>query len=47
MSKYAKIEAAEVEERYARGWHCLGKATDYTDNPVKLSYFGSNLVTEA
>lgn len=41
---YARIEAAPVEERYARGWHCLGKAEDYTNKPVKLKYFGTNLV---
>jgi 3-ketosteroid 9alpha-monooxygenase subunit A len=44
MSKYAKIEAAPVEERYARGWHCLGKADSYGKTPVKLNYFGSSLV---
>ncbi|MCG8314161.1 MAG: Rieske 2Fe-2S domain-containing protein [Pseudomonadales bacterium] len=44
MSKYAKIEAAPVEERYARGWHCLGKASDYSAKPARLSYFGKNLV---
>lgn len=44
MSKYAKIEAATVEERYARGWHCLGKADSYSKTPVKLSYFGTSLV---
>lgn len=44
MSKYAKIEAAPIEERYARGWHCLGKADSYGKTPVKLNYFGTNLV---
>jgi 3-ketosteroid 9alpha-monooxygenase subunit A len=44
MSKYAKIEAAQIEERYARGWHCLGKATDFTSEPKKLPYFGTSLV---
>lgn len=44
MSKYAKIEAAQVEERYARGWHCLGKVDDFTDKPVQLKYFGTKLV---
>lgn len=44
MSKYAKIEAAVIEERYARGWHCLGKSTDYTATPVSLKYFGTSLV---
>lgn len=44
MSKYAKIEAAPVEERYARGWHCLGKSTSYGKEPVQLNYFGTRLV---
>lgn len=44
MSKYAKIEAAPVEERYARGWHCLGKASDFGRTPVGLKYFGTSLV---
>lgn len=44
MAQYAKIEAAEIEERYARGWHCLGKAEEYTDKPVRLDYFGTKLV---
>lgn len=44
MSKYAKIEAAPVEERYARGWHCLGKSNAYGKTPVQLNYFGSRLV---
>lgn len=44
MSKYARIEAAAVEERYARGWHCLGKSSDFADKAVALKYFGKNLV---
>lgn len=44
MAKYAKIEAAQVEERYARGWHCLGKVSDFTDKPVMLNYFNTKLV---
>jgi len=44
MTKYAKIEAAQVEERYARGWHCLGKVEEFGDKPVQLKYFGTNLV---
>lgn len=39
-----KIEAAPMPERYARGWHCLGLATDYTEKPVRLNYFGTKLV---
>ncbi len=38
------IEAAELPERYARGWHCLGLASEYTEKPVKLNYFGTRLV---
>lgn len=44
MSKYAKIQAAQIEERYARGWHCLGKSTEFTREPRALKYFGTNLV---
>lgn len=44
MNSYAKIEAAEIEERYARGWHCLGLASDFTNTPKKLNYFGTQLV---
>lgn len=40
----AKIEAAVLPERYARGWHCLGLASDYTSEPVALNYFGTKLV---
>ena len=39
-----KIEAQEISPRYARGWHCLGLASNYTDKPVRLDYFGTNLV---
>jgi 3-ketosteroid 9alpha-monooxygenase subunit A len=39
-----KIEAAVVPERYARGWHCLGKASDFTAAPRRLQYFGTKLV---
>jgi 3-ketosteroid 9alpha-monooxygenase subunit A len=39
----AKIEAAVLPERYARGWHCLGLASDYTEKPVALNYFGTKL----
>lgn len=38
------IKAAEIPERYARGWHCLGLASDYTDKPQRLEYFGTKLV---
>lgn len=39
-----RIEAAPIPERYARGWHCLGLAADYTEKPVALNYFGSRVV---
>ena len=38
------IEAAPVAERYARGWHCLGLASEYTEKPQMLEYFGTRLV---
>ncbi|HET8704799.1 MAG TPA: Rieske 2Fe-2S domain-containing protein, partial [Pseudomonadales bacterium] len=44
MIKYAKIEAAQVEERYARGWHCIGRIDQYNEKPVMLNYFGTKLV---
>src|SRR5690606_40587889 len=44
MNQYAKIEAAQVEERYARGWHCLGRPDDFGAKPVQLNYFGTRLV---
>lgn len=39
-----KIEAKAIEERYARGWHCLGLASRFTEQPVSLNYFGTKLV---
>jgi 3-ketosteroid 9alpha-monooxygenase subunit A len=39
-----RIEAAPLPERYARGWHCLGKAGDYNEQPRRLDYFGTKLV---
>jgi len=33
-----------LEERYARGWHALGKASDFTEEPRALEYFGTQLV---
>ena len=44
MTKYAKIEAEQIEERYARGWHCIGKSDEYGKDPVQLNYFGSKMV---
>ncbi len=39
-----RIIAAPIEERYARGWHCLGLAADYTEKPTLLKNFGTALV---
>ena len=44
MTTYAKIEAAEIPERYARGWHTLGPVKNYDEKPVKLNIFGTRLV---
>ena len=38
------IKAEVIEERYARGWHCIGAPSDYGQKPVKLEYFGTKLV---
>ena len=38
------IQTNPVPERYARGWHCLGLAAEYTDKPTRLDYFGTRLV---
>lgn len=38
------IQSDEIPERYARGWHVLGKATDFMTRPQKLEYFGTKLV---
>lgn len=38
------IKSEPVAERYARGWYCLGKASEYTSTPVTLNYFGKRLV---
>jgi len=38
------IKAAEIEPRYARGWHCLGLAADVTSKPVSFTYFGTKIV---
>jgi len=39
-----RIEAAEIPDRYARGWHCRGLASDYGPPPQQLTYFGTELV---
>ncbi len=38
------IQAEVIEERYARGWHCLGLAHEYTNKPKRLEYFGTKMV---
>jgi 3-ketosteroid 9alpha-monooxygenase subunit A len=39
------IKAAELPDRYARGWHCLGLAADFRDGkPHSLNIFGTRLV---
>ena len=38
------IEAAVIEERYARGWHVMGHASEFTDQPRMLAYFGGKQV---
>ncbi len=38
------IVAEPGPDRYARGWHCLGLASEYTDKPKTLDYFGTRLV---
>ncbi|MCK5880268.1 MAG: Rieske 2Fe-2S domain-containing protein [Sinobacterium sp.] len=37
------IQTDCIEERYARGWHCLGKADEFTEAPTTLNYFGKRL----
>ena len=51
MSAVVKIPSIEVTEnvprateRYARGWHVLGKAAGFTSEPVKFDVFGTRLV---
>ena len=38
------IVADPWPDRYARGWHCLGLASEFTDQPRTLDYFGTRLV---
>lgn len=38
------IITADMPDRYARGWYCLGLASGYDEKPVKLNYFGTRLV---
>jgi 3-ketosteroid 9alpha-monooxygenase subunit A len=40
-----RIEAQTLPARFARGWHCLGLASDYQDGkPHSLDIFGTRLV---
>ena len=46
MTQIAKpyiIKSDPVEERYARGWHCIGLSTDFDNVPVAMNYFGKKL----
>jgi 3-ketosteroid 9alpha-monooxygenase subunit A len=43
-----KIEAQPLVQRYARGWHCLGLASEYKDGkPHTLNIFGRRLAAFA
>ena len=48
MSTLHRIEAKLLEDRYARGWHCLGLAAQYRDGKAhRLDVFGTRLVALA
>lgn len=44
-----EIDTGTLPDRYARGWHCLGPVTDYTDGkpPHPINAFGTKLVVFA
>lgn len=45
MSTLHRIETKQLEDRYARGWHCLGLASQYRDGKAhRLDVFGTRLV---
>lgn len=45
MSTLHRIETRQLEDRYARGWHCLGLAAQYRDGKAhRLDVFGTRLV---
>lgn len=45
MSVLQRMETRLMEERYARGWHCLGLAAQYRDGKAhRLEVFGTRLV---
>ena len=48
MSTLHRIEAKQLPDRYARGWHCLGLASQYRDGKAhRLAVFGTRLVAFA
>ena len=45
MASIRRIEIKPIPNRYARGWHCLGLASDYDDGkPHSINAFGTHLV---
>ncbi|MGQ7957770.1 Rieske 2Fe-2S domain-containing protein [Pseudomonas sp. SP16.1] len=48
MSTPHRIERKALPDRYARGWHCLGLASQYRDGKAhRLNVFGTRLVAFA
>lgn len=48
VDEFRIIEEDVTPERFARGWHCLGLATDFHDgNPHPIEAFGTKLVVFA
>lgn len=44
-TKSYKIESETPPERFARGWHCLGLASDYKDGQIHgINIFGSRII---
>ncbi len=43
-ANFTMIPEASIPDRFARGWHCLGLASDFGSEPVPLSYFGGKQV---
>ena len=39
-----QIDQTPAPERYARGWHCLGLSTTFTDEPSAITAFGTRIV---
>jgi len=44
QANFTVVPEASLPSRFARGWHCLGLASDYGREPVALSYFGGKQV---